>query len=88
VRQYATPTGRIADPILTIHTTSDSLVLGSDVTAYEVPAALAGTSERFVARFVEANGHCNFTPEQTGTAFDALVAWARDGKRPAAGEQK
>ncbi len=88
VRQYATPTGRIADPMLTIHTTSDALVLGSDVTAYEVPAALAGTSERFVARFVEANGHCNFTPTQTGNAFDALLAWARDGKRPAAGEQK
>jgi pimeloyl-ACP methyl ester carboxylesterase len=88
VRQYATPTGRIADPILAIHTTSDALVLGSDVTAYEVPAALAGTSDRFVARFVEAVGHCNFTPAQTGNAFDALLAWARDGKRPAAGEQK
>jgi pimeloyl-ACP methyl ester carboxylesterase len=88
VRQYATPTGRISDPILTIHTTSDALVLGNDVTAYEVPAALAGTSDRFVARFVEANGHCNFTPEQAGTAFDALLAWAREGKRPAAGEQK
>ena len=88
VRQYATPTGRITDPILAIHTTSDALVLGSDVTAYEVPAALAGTSDRFVARFVEATGHCNFTPAQTGVAFDALLEWARDGKRPAAGEQK
>jgi pimeloyl-ACP methyl ester carboxylesterase len=88
VRQYATPTGRISDPILTIHTTSDALVLGDDVTAYEVPAAVAGTSDRFVARFVEANGHCNFTPAQVGTAFDALLAWAREGKRPAAGEQK
>ena len=88
VRQYATPTGRISDPMLTIHTTSDSLVLGNDVTAYETPAALAGTSDRFVARFIEANGHCNFTPAQTGTAFDALLGWARDGKRPAAGEQK
>jgi pimeloyl-ACP methyl ester carboxylesterase len=88
VREYATPTGRISDPILTIHTTSDSLVLGNDVTAYEVPAALAGTSDLFVARFVEANGHCNFTPTQTGNAFDALLAWAREGKRPAAGEQK
>ncbi len=45
VRQYATPTGRISDPMLTIHTTSDALVLGNDVTAYEVPAALAGTSD-------------------------------------------
>jgi pimeloyl-ACP methyl ester carboxylesterase len=88
VRQYATPTGRISDPMLTIHTTSDNLVLGSDVTAYEVPAALAGTSDRFVARYVEAEGHCNFTPVQTGVAFDALLGWARDGKRPAAGEQK
>jgi pimeloyl-ACP methyl ester carboxylesterase len=88
VRQYATPTGRISDPMLTIHTTSDSLVLGGDVTAYEVPAALAGTSDRFVARYIEADGHCNFTPAQTGVAFDALLGWARDGKRPAAGEQK
>jgi pimeloyl-ACP methyl ester carboxylesterase len=88
VRQYASPTGRTADPILTIHTTSDTLVLGSDVTAYEVPAALAGTSDRFVARFVEANGHCNFTAAQTATAFDALLAWAREGKRPDGGEQK
>jgi pimeloyl-ACP methyl ester carboxylesterase len=88
VRQYATPTGRITDPILTIHTTSDALVLGSDVTAYDVPAALAGTSDRFVARFVEANGHCNFTPAQTGSAFDDLLAWARGGRSPASGEQR
>jgi pimeloyl-ACP methyl ester carboxylesterase len=88
VREYATPTGRTADPVLAIHTTTDPLVLGTDVSAYEVPAALAGTSDRFVARFVEARGHCNFTAAQTGTAFDALLAWARDGKRPAAGEQK
>ena len=88
VRQYASPTGHTSDPVLTIHTTVDPLVLGSDVTAYEVTTALAGTSDRFVARFVEANGHCNFSPGQTGAAFDALLAWARDGKRPAAGEQK
>ena len=63
-------------------------MLGNGMTAYEIPAALAGTSERFVARFVDANGHCNFTPAQPGNAFDALLAWAREGKRPAAGEQK
>ena len=88
LRTYSTPTGRISDPILTIHTTYDQLVLGSDVTAYEVPASLAGTSDLFVARFVEADGHCNFTSAQTGHLFDALLTWVRDGKRPAAGEQK
>jgi hypothetical protein len=84
---YATPTGHLLDPMLTIHTTSDALVLGSDVTAYDVPAALSGTSERFVARF-DASGHCNFTAAQTGSAVDALLAWARHGQRPAAGEHK
>ena len=44
VRQYATPTGRITDPVLAIHTTSDEIVLGTDVSAYDIPAALAGTS--------------------------------------------
>lgn len=88
LRLYSTPTGRIADPVLAIHTTSDPLVLGSEVTAYELPAALSGSSDRFVARFVDAVGHCNFTPAQTGNAFDALLAWSRDGKRPVAGEQK
>ena len=73
---------------MTLHTTYDQLVLGSDVTAYEVPAALAGTSDLFVARFVEADGHCNFTPPQIGHLFDALLAWVREGKRPPAGEHK
>lgn len=88
LRQYASPTGRIADPVLTLHTTLDALVPGDDVTAYEVQTALAGTSDRFVARFVEANGHCNFTPVQVGNAFDALRAWAKDGTRPEPGEQR
>ena len=88
VRQYATPTGRISDPVLTLHTTSDPLVLASDVTAYELPAMLAGTADRFVARYVEANGHCSFPPATIGHAFDALRAWAKGGSRPAGGEQK
>lgn len=85
---YASPNGRISDPVLAIHTTGDPVVLGNDVTAYERAATFAGTSDLFVARFVPANGHCNFTPEQTGAAFDALRAWAREGKRPSSGEHR
>ena len=88
VRQYSTPTGRISDPVLTLHTTADPLVLGSDVTEYETFATLAGTQDLFVARYVSAVGHCAFTPQQTGSAFDALLAWARDKKKPEGGEQK
>jgi hypothetical protein len=88
VRDYFSPTGHITDPVLTIHTTVDELVLGDDVTAYETLVVRAGTSDRFVARFVEAKGHCNFTPPHVAGAFDALLEWVRNGKRPAAGEQK
>lgn len=87
-RQYSTPTGRLADPVLTIHTIVDELVIGPDVTAYEVLAGLAGTADSFVVRFVDADGHCNFTGAHIGNAFDELRAWAKAGKRPAAGEQK
>lgn len=88
LRQYSTPTGRIADPVLTIHTIVDELVIGADVTAYEVIAGLAGTADRFVVRFVDAQGHCNFTSAHIANAFDDLRAWARDGRKPEAGEQK
>lgn len=88
VKQYYSPTGHISDPVFTLHTTGDQLVLASDVTPYEVQATLAGTQDLFVARYVVAAGHCNFTPEQQGRAFDELLRWAREGKRPAAGEQK
>ena len=88
LRNNATPTGRLSDPVLTIHTTSDPLVLGADVTEYEEIATLAGTQDLFVARFVAAEGHCMFSAAQMGSAFDALLTWARTGKRPAPGEQK
>ena len=88
LRQYSTPSGRLADPVLTIHTIADDLVIGPDVTAYEVIAGLAGAADRFVVRFVDADGHCNFTGAHIGNAFDDLRAWAKAGKRPAAGEQK
>jgi pimeloyl-ACP methyl ester carboxylesterase len=88
IRQYASPTGRTLDPILAIQTTTDAILLASDATAYEQLARFAGSSDRFVARFVDRAGHCNFTAAQTGGAFDALRAWAREGRRPAGGEQK
>ena len=88
LRQYFTPTGRISDPVLALHTMTDPLVLGEDVAIYATLAAIAGNSDKFVLRFSSEAGHCNFTMEQTANAFDALRAWAKEGKKPAAGEQK
>lgn len=86
LRQYYTPTGRVFDPVLTVHTTHDQLVPARDVSYYSVLAGIEGRQDLFVARFVNANGHCNISPAQTGAAFDALRAWVREGVRPPAGE--
>lgn len=86
LRQHYSPTGRIADPVLTLHTTYDPLIPGRFVSQYEEVARLAGTQDLFVTRYVEMNGHCNFTPAQTGAAFDLLLKWIRDKVRPEPGE--
>lgn len=88
LRQHYSPTGKIADPVLTIHTTYDQLIPGRYVSQYDEFARVAGTQDLFVAKFVVAKGHCNFTPGQTGAAFDELLKWVREKKRPEAGEIK
>ncbi|HXG92306.1 MAG TPA: alpha/beta hydrolase [Blastocatellia bacterium] len=86
LRQYYTPTGRITDPVLTVHTTYDQLVPASDVNNYDSLTAIAGAQDLFVERFVVASGHCNIASEKIAAAFDALLAWVHEHKRPASGE--
>ncbi|MBS1811415.1 MAG: alpha/beta hydrolase [Acidobacteria bacterium] len=88
LRQHYAPTGRIADPVLTIHTTYDPLIPGRYVSEYNSIANVAGTQDLFVAKFVVGKGHCTFTPAQTGMAFEELLKWVREKKRPEVGEIK
>jgi pimeloyl-ACP methyl ester carboxylesterase len=84
--KHYTPTGRIADPVLSVHTTYDQLVPAQYVCAYDTITKIAGRQDLFVVKFVDAKGHCNINPAQTAAAFDALLQWARERKRPVAGE--
>ncbi len=86
VLQYYTPTGRVSDPVLTVHTTHDPLVPARDVVYYYYTSGRAGASNFFVAKFVVADGHCNISPQRTGAAFDALLSWVHEHKRPSSGE--
>jgi pimeloyl-ACP methyl ester carboxylesterase len=88
LRQYYTPTGRISDPVLTVHTTYDPLIPGRYVSAYQSIARLAGTQDLFVAKYVEARKHCDITLPQTIRAFDELLNWVRERKQPEPGEFK
>ncbi|WP_420128004.1 alpha/beta hydrolase [Longimicrobium sp.] len=86
LRSRYTPTGRIADPVLAVHTTYDAAVAPEQMDRYRTIVQLARTENRFAAAYVVGDGHCAFTPAQVGTAFDALRAWAATGRRPAEGE--
>jgi alpha-beta hydrolase superfamily lysophospholipase len=86
LRDRFSPTGRVADPVLAVHTTYDAVVEPEQMDRYRALAQLAGTAERFASAYVVADGHCAYTPAQVGAAFDALRTWAATGARPAEGE--
>jgi alpha-beta hydrolase superfamily lysophospholipase len=86
LRERFSPTGRVSDPVLAVHTTYDPVVEPEQMDRYRAIAQTAGTADRFAAGYVVADGHCAFTPAQVGAAFDALRTWAATGVRPAEGE--
>lgn len=86
LRDRFTTTGRVADPVLAVHTTYDAVVEPEQMDRYRALAQQAGTAHRFAAAYVVADGHCAFSPAQVGAAFDRLRAWAATGTRPAEGE--
>ena len=89
--------GRIADPLITMHNTIDSLVPYDQETAFKAAVSKAGRSAKLaeypvppmraplpVAGGVEAYTHCGFTPAQTEAAWAALHGWVKTGRKPAA----
>jgi pimeloyl-ACP methyl ester carboxylesterase len=83
-RSY-TPTGRIQIPMLALHTTGDQAVPTWVVNDYDARVAAAGTERLFVAQYVVARNHCQFTHAQWGSAFDELRTWAHAGAKPTGG---
>jgi len=75
---WYTPTGRLSDPMLAVHTTYDPLVPPwiPNMYATLAPEAL------FVQQYVKRPGHCAITPEETARAFSQLREWKQTGKRP------
>jgi len=85
VARWYTPSGKLARPLLALHDTADPLVPASGASEYALLARRSGHADQFVQQFVNKAGHCVFTPQEIGRAFDELVAWAHDGKRPPSG---
>jgi pimeloyl-ACP methyl ester carboxylesterase len=65
--------GELAQPVLTIHTIGDGLVVNEDEGAYWSVVQDAGKSRLLRQDFVSRAGHCSFTPAETIAAFQALI---------------
>jgi pimeloyl-ACP methyl ester carboxylesterase len=85
VSRWYTSSGKLTRPLLALHDTADPLVPASGAAEYALLTRREGHADEFVQQFVNKEGHCVFTPQEIGRAFDELVDWAHTGKRPASG---
>jgi hypothetical protein len=86
LRSYYTPTGRILNPMLAVHTSYDPLVPVSIPNMYSSTVETAGTERLFVQKYVKHDGHCNIQPDEISRAFAELREWKNKGERPQGGE--
>ena len=78
-------TGRLAMPLLTMHTTGDGQVPIEQARIHRRRVAAAGRRRLLVQRFITDAGHCGFTTTEWEAAFKALVRWVERGVRPRGG---
>jgi hypothetical protein len=82
VRNNTNYNGKIHNPVLTMHTIIDPLVIVSNESAYAELIASVSREELLFQTYTNGNGHCNFTGLQVLTAVGAIDNWVRTGVRP------
>ena len=79
-------TGDIEKPIVLMHTVYDQLIPPQyGVVNFDNMVHQKNKEDLLTVKFTDGQGHCQFTPEQTGKAFDLLVDWILSGNKPKAG---
>jgi len=86
LRSFYTPTGRITNPMLAIHTSYDPLVPVWIPNLYSSRVDQSGTSDLYVQQFVKHDGHCAILPDEISRGFSELREWKSHGRRPQGGE--
>ena len=76
-------TGKITKPLLTIHGTGDLFVPISQEQSYRRKVDALGKGDLLVQRAIRSGGHCKFSDAEYTAAFNDLVAWVKDGRKPA-----
>jgi hypothetical protein len=83
-RRFATPTGKLKRPVITLHTTVDGLVTVDNESVYRETVEDRGRERLLLQVFTESVGHCTFTPEQLISTVKAMESWLSTDSRPAA----
>ena len=84
VRHNTDYNGKIKNPVLTMHTVVDGLVVVANMSAYAELIASTGRQDLLFQTYTSGNGHCNFTGPQILTAINAIEGWVRTDVRPTA----
>jgi hypothetical protein len=74
--------GKIKNPVLTMHTILDPLVVVANESAYAELIAAKDREDELFQTYTNGNGHCAFTGPQLLTAVAAIDGWVRTGVRP------
>jgi hypothetical protein len=75
--------GKIRNPVLTLHTIVDPLLVVANESAYAESIASANREDLLFQTYTTGVGHCNFTGQQILTAVSAIDLWVQTGVRPA-----
>ncbi len=86
LRTYYEPTGKLAIPLMTLHTTEDPTVSFSQEAVYSSVVAKAGASNLLVQQSADRYGHCNVKPAEILTSFQGLFGWVNFGVKPFGGD--
>ncbi len=81
-----TATGRLKKPMLAIHTVYDTLIPATSLAEYSERVSETGSVDLFTQQYVDHVGHCAFTNDEIGRAFDELVGWVHGGPKPKGGK--
>ena len=75
--------GDISVPVLTLHNLGDLFVPVHNEIVYAERVSEHGKSDLLVQRAIRGVLHCDFTPQELGSAFLDLVGWVELGVKPA-----
>jgi pimeloyl-ACP methyl ester carboxylesterase len=84
--RYYQPTGEVAIPTVTLHTTRDPLVPYWHEAVYRFLAERRHRERLLVQQSVNRFGHCEFEASEVIHAFSGLVGWVDFGVKPSGGD--